>query len=72
MQLAEEADGKALESGLSIPGEIKPRKDRKRAPAQRLAATELARLSGTKDYNLEEFRKNMLEAIDQGTTRRKK
>ena len=36
------------------------------ALAQRLAAVELARLSGTKDYNLEEFRKNMLAAIDQG------
>jgi len=34
--------------------------------AQRLAAVELARLSGTKDYTLEEFRKNMLEATDQG------
>ena len=34
--------------------------------AERLAAIELARLSGTKDYTLEEFRKNMLEAIDQG------
>jgi hypothetical protein len=33
---------------------------------ERLAAIELTRLSGTKDYNLEEFRKNMLEAIDQG------
>jgi len=32
---------------------------------QRLAAVGVARLSGTKDYNLEEFRKNMLEAIDQ-------
>ena len=33
--------------------------------AERLAAIELARLSGTKDYTLEEFRKNMHEAIDQ-------
>jgi prevent-host-death family protein len=41
------------------------------ALAQRLAAVELARLSGTKDYNLEEFRQNMLEAIDQGTKRTK-
>ena len=39
--------------------------------AQRLAAVELARLSGTKDYNIEEFRQNMLEAIDQGTKRKK-
>ena len=34
------------------------------ALAQRLAAIELARLSGTKDYNLEEFKQNMLKAID--------
>jgi len=41
------------------------------ALAQRLAAVELARLSGTKDYSLEEFKQNMLEAIDQGTKRSK-
>jgi hypothetical protein len=35
------------------------------ALTQRLAAVELARLSGTKDYTLEGFRKNMLVAIDQ-------
>ena len=34
------------------------------ALAQRLAAIELARLSGTKGYTLGEFRKNMLEAIE--------
>ena len=34
--------------------------------ADRLAVVELARLSGTKDYNLEEYRKNMLVAIDKG------
>jgi len=36
------------------------------ALAQRLASVELARLSGAKDYTLEEFKQNMLEAIDQG------
>jgi len=41
------------------------------ALAQRLAAIELARLSGTKDYNLEEFKQNMLKAIDQGAKRKK-
>ena len=41
------------------------------ALAQRLVAAELTRLSGTKDYNLEEFRQNMLEAIDQGAKRKK-
>jgi prevent-host-death family protein len=35
------------------------------ALAQRLAAIELSRLSGTKDYNLVEFKQNMLKAIDQ-------
>jgi len=39
--------------------------------AQRLAAVELARLSGTKDYKLEEFRQNMLEAIEHGARRKK-
>jgi len=39
--------------------------------AQRLAAVELARLSGTKDYSLAKFRQNMLEAIEQGTKRNK-
>ena len=36
------------------------------ALAQRLSATELARLSGTKDLTVEEFQQNMLEAIAQG------
>ena len=36
------------------------------ALAQRLSAIELARLSGTKDIGIEEFRQNMLEAIDLG------
>jgi hypothetical protein len=36
------------------------------ALTQHLATVELARLSGTKDLTIEEFKKNMLEAIDQG------
>ena len=36
------------------------------ALAQRLSAIELARLSGTKDFSVDEFRQNMLEAITQG------
>jgi prevent-host-death family protein len=47
------------------------RREEDLALAQRLAAVELARLSGTKDYNLEEFRQNMLEAIEQGAKREK-
>ena len=43
------------------------RREEELALAQRLSAVELARLSGTKDYNLKEFRQNMLEAIDRGT-----
>jgi prevent-host-death family protein len=35
--------------------------------AQHLAAVELARLSGTKDLSVEEYRQNMLDAIVQGT-----
>jgi hypothetical protein len=42
------------------------RREEDLAFAQRLAAVELARLSGTKDISIEEFRQNMLEAIDQG------
>jgi len=45
---------------------IYSRREENLALAQCLAAVELARLSGTKDYSLEEFRQNMLEAIDQG------
>ena len=41
------------------------------ALAQRLSAIELARLSGTKDISLEEFRHNMLEAIDLGVKQKK-
>ena len=39
--------------------------------AQRLSAVELARLSGTKDYNLNEFKHNMLEAIAQAAKQKK-
>ena len=39
--------------------------------AQRLSAIELARLSGTKDLTIEEFKHNMLEAIDQGVKQKK-
>ena len=39
--------------------------------AQRLAATELARISGTKDLSVEEFNKNMEEAIEYGARRKK-
>jgi hypothetical protein len=42
------------------------RREEDLALAQRLAAVELARLSGTKDLNIDEFKQNMLEAIDQG------
>jgi len=38
--------------------------------AQRLAVVELARLSGVKDYTLEEFKQNMHEAINQGVNLR--
>ena len=42
------------------------------ALAQRLSAIELARLSGTRDFSIEGFRQNMLEAIDQGNTDKQK
>ena len=42
------------------------RREEDLALAQRLASVELARLSGIKDYNLAEFKKNMLAAIEQG------
>jgi hypothetical protein len=47
------------------------RREEDLALAQRLSAIELARLSGTKDYNLKEFKQNMLEAINQGTKQKK-
>ena len=40
------------------------RREEDLALAQRLSAIELARLSGSKDFSIEEFRQNMLEAID--------
>ena len=43
------------------------RREEDLALAQRLAATELARLSGAKDYNPESFKRNMLKAIKQGS-----
>ncbi|MCL2764484.1 MAG: hypothetical protein FWD40_04310 [Treponema sp.] len=42
------------------------RREEELSLAQRLATVELARLSGTKDYKLEEFMQNMFDAIDQG------
>jgi len=47
------------------------RREEDLALAQRLASAELARLSGTKDYTLEEFNQNMLDAIKQGIDRKK-
>ena len=41
------------------------------ALAQHLANVELARLSGTKDLSIDEFEKNMLEAIDRGAKQKK-
>ena len=42
------------------------RREEDLALAQRLSATELARLSGTKDFSINEFKQNMLEAIARG------
>jgi prevent-host-death family protein len=47
------------------------RREEELALAQHLAAVELARLSGTRDLGIEEFKKNMLEAIDQGAKQKK-
>ena len=47
------------------------RREEDLAAAQRLAAVELARLSGTRDYSLKEFSSNMLEAIEQGAKKKK-
>ena len=41
------------------------------ALAQRLSAAELARLSGIKEYNIDEFEKNMQEAIARGAKKNK-
>jgi prevent-host-death family protein len=47
------------------------RREEDLALAQRLSAIELARLSGTRDYNKKKFRQNMLEAINQGKKKKK-
>ena len=47
------------------------RREEDLALAQRLSAIELARFSGTKDYSIEEFEKNMLEAIGRGAQQKK-
>jgi len=47
------------------------RREEDLALAQRLSATELARLSGMKDLGVEEFRHNMLEAISRGAKQKK-
>ena len=47
------------------------RREEDLALAQRLSAIEMARLSGTKDISLEEFRHNMLEAIELGSKQKK-
>ena len=47
------------------------RREEDLALAQRLVATELARLSGMKDLSVEEFKQNMLEAIAQGAKQKK-
>ena len=47
------------------------RREEDLALAQRLSATELARLSGMKDLSVEEFKQNMQEAIGQGAKQKK-
>ena len=47
------------------------RREEDLALAQRLAAVELSRLSGMKDLSIEEFEKNMLEAIERGAKQNK-
>ncbi|GHV95039.1 prevent-host-death protein [Spirochaetia bacterium] len=42
------------------------RREEDLAAAQRLVSAEQARLTGTKDYTVDEFRQNMLKAIAQG------
>ena len=42
------------------------RREEDLALAQRLATVELSRLSGMKDLSINEFEKNMLEAIERG------
>jgi PHD/YefM family antitoxin component YafN of YafNO toxin-antitoxin module len=47
------------------------RREEDLALAQRLAAVELARLSGTKDLSIDEFKQKMFEAINQGAKKKK-
>ena len=47
------------------------RREEDLALAQRLSAAELARLSGMKDFSVEEFNQNMLEAIARGAKQKK-
>ena len=50
---------------ILIDNETDSRREEEFALAQRLSAVELARFYGTKDLSIEEFEKNMLEAISQ-------
>ena len=47
------------------------RREEDLALAQRLSSAELARISGMKDLSINEFEKNMLEAIDKGSKQNK-
>jgi len=47
------------------------RREEDLAFAQRLAAAELARISGSKDLSINEFEENMLEAIERGAKQTK-
>ena len=47
------------------------RREEDLALAQRLASAELARISGIKDVSIDEFGKNMLEAIERGANHNK-
>ena len=47
------------------------RREEDLALAQRLAAAELARISGIKDISVDEFEKNMLDAIERGAKQNK-
>ena len=47
------------------------RREEDLALAQRLSSAELARISGIEDLSINEFEKNMLEAIDKGSKQNK-
>ena len=47
------------------------RREEDLALAQRLASVELARISGINDLSIDEFEKNMLEAIESGAKQNK-